>query len=53
MEPMIKAARITEATRVRVARANAEERIADYYTQRYGSEFGELARRSFDNDFDL
>lgn len=54
MEPtIIKAARITEATRIRTAEARAEDRVADYYTARYGSEFGDLARRSFHNDFDL
>lgn len=54
MEPQItKAARIAEATRYRAATARAENLVADYYTIRYGSEFGDLARRSFHDDFDL
>lgn len=54
MEPnIIKATRIDEATRQRTALARAERTVADHYTARYGSEFGDLARRSFNNDFDL
>ncbi|MFF8188875.1 hypothetical protein ACF044_16600 [Microbacterium sp. NPDC016588] len=54
MEPNIsRALRIDKsaATRQRDAQAAAQERVAQYYDARYGSEFGALVRNT--NDFDF